>query len=159
MRRCARADVGEVLAHSHFSEKNWTIKNVIARRATAISPFSLDIVGDVVGADLLGMAIDAAVCCVNVLALFEHSRLRTWINVRPLFVRFRIEMSDLPRRDDREANPRKRERAEDSEKERSKPFHARLNSAVCPDVSGLGSRKRGASRFINGLRLSRLRPG
>ena len=92
------------------------------------------------------MAIDTAVCCVNVLALFEHSRLRTGINVRPLFVRFRIEMSDLPRRDDSEPDPRKRERAEDSEKERSKPFHARLNSAVCrPPL--LDSRKRGSNPF------------
>ena len=130
MRRCARADVGEVLAHSHFSEKNWTIKNVIARRATAISPFSLDIVGDVVGADLLGMAIDAAVCCVNVLAPREHSRLWPRINVRPLFVGFRIEMSDLPSRNDREADPRKRERAEDSQEERSQAFHVRFCSAV-----------------------------
>ena len=68
-------------------------------------------------------------------------------------------MSDLPRRDDCEADPRKRERAEDSEKQRSKPFHARLNSAVCSDLSGLDSRKRGASRVINALQLSPLRLG
>src|SRR5207247_10550640 len=88
--------------------------------AAAIAPFSLDIVGDVVGADLLAMAIDAAVCCVNVPAPFEHSRLRARINVRPIFVGFRIEMSDLPRGNDREADPRKRKRAEDSQEERSK---------------------------------------
>ena len=76
------------------------------------------------------MAIDAAVCCVNVLAPREHSRLRARINVRPLFVGFRIEMSDLPRRNDREADPRKRKRTEDSQEERSKAFHVRLNSAV-----------------------------
>ena len=99
-RGCARANVCEVLAHSHFSEKYRPIENVITRRAAAIAPFPLDIVGDVVGADLLAMAIDAAVCCVNVPAPLEHSRLRARINVRPLFVGFRIEMSDLPRRDD-----------------------------------------------------------
>jgi hypothetical protein len=122
-RGCARANVCKILAHSHFSEKYRTIKNVIAWRAAAIAPFSLDIVGDVIGADLLAMAINAAVCCVNVLAPREHSRLRARINVRPLFVGFRIEMSDLPRRNDREADPRKRERAEDSQEERSKAFH------------------------------------
>jgi hypothetical protein len=74
------------LAHSHFSEKYWTLKNVIPRRAAAISPFSLDIIGDVIGADLLAMAIDAAVCRINVCAPLEHSRLRTRINVRPFFV-------------------------------------------------------------------------
>jgi hypothetical protein len=111
------------LTHSHFSEKYRALKNVIARRAAASAPFSLDIVGDVVGANLLSMAIDAAVCCVNVLALFKHSGLRTWINVRPLFVGFRTEMSDLPRGNDREANPRKGKRTEDSQEERSQAFH------------------------------------
>ena len=140
-RGCARANACEVLAHSHFSEKYRTLKDVIARRAAAIAPFPLDIVGDVVGADLLAMAIDAAVCCVNVPAPFEHSRLRARINVRPIFVGFRIEMSDLPRGNDREADPRKRKRAEDSQEERSKAFHVHLSS------------------FINGLRISRLQPG
>ena len=75
-RGCARANVREVLSHSHFSEEYRPLKNVIARRAAAIAPFPLDIVRDVVGADLLAVAIDAAVCCVNVLAALEHSRLR-----------------------------------------------------------------------------------
>jgi hypothetical protein len=123
LRRCARTNVRDVLAHSHFSQKYWTIENVIARRAAAIAPFPLDIVGDVIRADLLAMAIDAAVCCVNVRAPVEHSRLRARINVRPLFVGFRIEMSDLPRWNHGEADPRKRERAEDSQEERSKAFH------------------------------------
>jgi len=157
-RGCARANVCEVLAHPHFSEKYRPLKNVIARRAAAIAPLPLDIVGDVVGADLLAMAIDAAVCCVNVPAPFEHSRLRARINVRPLFVGFRIEMSDLPRRNDREADPRKRKRAEDSQEERSKAFHKYLRSADWrPPL--LGSRKREVSPFINGLRKFRLQPG
>jgi hypothetical protein len=167
-RGCACANVCEVLAHSHFSEKYRPLKNVIARRAAAIAPLPLDIVGDVIGADLLAMAIDAAVCCVNVFSPVEHSRLRARINVRSLFVGFRIEMSDLPGRNDREADPRKRKRAEDSEEERSKAFHARLSSADPPSprlrrASSrprlLGSRKRGVSPFINGLQMSRLRPG
>ena len=164
----ARTNVCEILAHSHFSEKYRTIKNVIARRAAAIAPFPLDIVGDVVGADLLTMAIDAAVCCINVRAPVEQSRLRPRINVRPLFVGFRIEMSDLPRRNDREADPRKRKRAEDSQEERSKAFHVRLSSADPPSprlrrASSrpplLGSRNKKVSPFINGLRMFRLQPG
>ena len=167
-RGCARANVCEVLAHPHFSEKYRPLKNVIARRAAAIAPLPLDIVGDVVGADLLAMAIDAAVCCVNVPAPLEHSRLGARINVRPLFVGFRIEISDLPRRNDREADPRKRKRAEDSQEERSKAFHEYLPSADPPSPRlrraswrppFLGSRKRGANAFINGLRMSRLQPG
>src|SRR4029077_3288185 len=128
-RRCARANVCEVLPHSHFSEKHRPLKNVIEWRAAAIAPFSLDIVGDVVGTDLLAMAIDATVRCINVFAPREHSRLRTRINVGPLFVGFRTEMSNLPRRNDREADPRKRKRPEDSQEEWSQAFHARLNSA------------------------------
>jgi len=76
------------------------------------------------------MAIDAAVCCVNVFPLFKHSGLRTWINVRSLFVGFRIEMSDLPGWNDRESEPRKCERAENSQEKRSKAFHVRFSSAV-----------------------------
>jgi hypothetical protein len=167
-RGCARANVCEVLAHPHFSQKYRPIENIIARRAAAIAPFPLDIVGDVVGADLLAMAIDAAVCCINSPAPLEHSRLRARKNVRPLFVGFRIEMSDLPRWNDREADPRKRERAEDSQEERSKAFHARLSSADPPSPRLRraswrppfpGSRKRGVRPFINGLRMSRLQPG
>jgi hypothetical protein len=41
-------------------------------------------------------------------------------------------MSDLPRWNDRETDPRKRERAEDSQEERSKAFHTRLSSADPP---------------------------
>src|SRR5262249_28120163 len=143
---------------AHFSEKYRTIKNVIARCAAAIAPFPLNIVGDVVGADLLAMAIHAAVCGINVCAPLEHPRLWTWINVRPLFVGLRIEISYLPGGNDREADPRKRKRAEDSDEERSKAFHVRLSSADWgPPL--LGSRKRGVSPFINGLRKSRLQPG
>src|SRR5438874_1218248 len=69
--------------------------------APVMAPLSLDIIGDVVGADLLSMAIHAAVCCVNVLAAVEHPGLRARINVGPLFIRFRIEISHLPRRNDR----------------------------------------------------------
>ena len=167
-RGCARTDVCEILTHSHLAEEYRTIKNVISRCAAASAPFSLDIVSDVIGADLLAMAIDAAVCCVNAPAPLEHSRLRARINVRPLFVGFRIEMSNLPRRNDREPDPRERKRAKDSQKERSKAFHVRLSSADPPSPRLRraswrprfhGSRKRGVSPFINGLRMSRLQPG
>jgi len=99
------------------------MENVIARRTAAIPPFSLDIVCDVIRADLLTVAINAAVGRVNSRAALEHSRLWPRINVRSLFVGFRIEMSDLPGRDDREAYPRKGERAENSKEERSESFH------------------------------------
>src|SRR5215470_2466555 len=122
-RRRARANVCEVLAHSHLSEKYWVLKNVISRRAAAISPFPFDIVSDIIGADLLAMAIDAAVSRINVRAALEHSRLRTRINIRPLFVGLRIETSDLPVRNDRETDPRKRKRAKDSQEKRSESFH------------------------------------
>ena len=167
-RGCARANVCEVLAHPHFSEKYRTLKDVITRGAAAIAPLPLDIVGDVVGPDLLAMTINAAVRCVNVLAPREHSRLRARINVRPLFVGFRIEMSDLPRRNEREADPRERKRAEDSQEERSKAFHKYLPSADPPSPRLrraswrpplLEERKRGVNPFINGLRTSRLQPG
>src|SRR5262249_15577151 len=155
-RGCARADVCEVLAHPHFSQEDRLVENVIAWCAAAIAPFSFDIVGDIIGAHLLAMTIDAAVGSVNVCATLEHSRLRPRINVRSLFVGFRVEISDLPGGDHREAYPRKGKRAEDSQEKRGEAFHKYLTSADCPNMSGLEERKREASPFINGLRMSRL---
>ena len=124
-RRGARADVCNILAHAHFSEKYRPLKNVIARRATALSPFSLNIVRRVIGAHLLAVTINAAVRSVNARAARDHSRLWHWINVRALLVGLRVEMSDLPIRNDRQSHPREGERPENSEKERSEAFHKR----------------------------------
>ena len=66
-------------------------------------------------------------------------------------------MSYLPGGNDREADPRKCKRAEDSDEERSKPFHVRLSSADWrPPI--LGSRKRGVRPFISALQLFRPQP-
>jgi hypothetical protein len=81
------------------------LENVIARRAPAVSPFSLDIVGSVIGADLLAVTIDAAVRSVNAPAPLDHSRLRLWINVGAVLFHLRIEMSDLPIRDHGQPHP------------------------------------------------------
>jgi len=72
---------------------------------------------------LLAVTINAAVRGVNVRAALEHSRLRLRINVGAFFVRLRIEMADLPVRNNGQSEPRKGERAEDSEKERGEAFH------------------------------------
>ena len=95
-RRGARADVRDVLAHAHFSKKHRLFENVIAWRAAAVTPFSFDIVGSVIGADLLAVTINTAVRSVNARATLEHSGLRLRINVGAFFVGLRIEMSDLP---------------------------------------------------------------
>src|SRR5262249_59678607 len=95
-RGCARADICEVLAHPHFSKEYRPIENVIARRAAAITPFSFDVIGGIVGADLLAVAINAAVGRVNSYAALEHSRLRPRIDVGAFLFGFRIEMSALP---------------------------------------------------------------
>jgi hypothetical protein len=68
VRARAHTMFSEVWPFAFSFENTGSLKNVIAWCAAAIAPFSLDIVGDVVGADLLAMAINAAVCCVNVLA-------------------------------------------------------------------------------------------
>jgi hypothetical protein len=153
-----RTNVCEVLTHAHFAEKYWSIEDVIVRCAAAITPLSLDIIGGVIGANLLTVAINAAVRGINPCTALEHSRLWLWINIRSLFIGFRIEMSDLPVRNDREPNPRKGERAEDSHQKRSKALHVRLSSADWRSPL-LGSRKRRASPFISGLRMAQLQPG
>jgi hypothetical protein len=95
-RRSTRADICEILTHAHFPEKYWPLKNVIARRAAALTPFSLDVVRRVIGADLLAMTVNAAVRSVNTRAAFDHSRLGLRINISAFLIRLRIEMSDLP---------------------------------------------------------------
>lgn len=114
--RRACADICEVLAHAHFPEKHWPLENVIARRATAVSPFSFDIVCGVIGAYLLTVAIDAAVRGVNMRTALDHSRLRHWIGIGAFLVGLRIEMSDLPVRNDGQSHPGEGERPENSKK-------------------------------------------
>jgi hypothetical protein len=83
---CARADVCEVLSHSHFSKEYRALEKVITWCAAAISPASLYIVRGVIGADLLTVAINAAVGSINMRAALEHSRLGLRINVCSFFV-------------------------------------------------------------------------
>ncbi len=113
-RRRARADIRKVLAHAHFPEKYWSLENVIARRAAAVAPFSLDIGRGVIGAHLLAVTINAAVRSVNTRAARDHSRLRHWIGIGAFLVGLRIEMSDLPIRNDGQSHPGERERPENS---------------------------------------------
>jgi hypothetical protein len=71
--RCARPDVGQVLAHAHLPKKNRSLENVVARRAAAVTPFSLDIGASIFGVDLLTVTIDAAIGSINVRAARDHS--------------------------------------------------------------------------------------
>src|SRR6266702_2929355 len=121
--RCARADVREVLSHSHFSKEYRAFENVIARCAASVTPLPLNIVRFVIRADLLTVAVNAPVRRVHAFTVLEHPRLRLRIDVCSFLVRLRIEMSDLPVWDHGEPHPRKRERAEDSKKKRSQSFH------------------------------------
>jgi hypothetical protein len=114
----ARADVCDVLPHTHFRQKHLALENVIARRAAAVTPSSLDIGRGVIGAYLLAVAIHTAIRSINVRAALEHSRLRLRINICAFLVGLRIEMSDLPIRNHGQSHPRESECAEDSEKER-----------------------------------------
>src|SRR5262249_52742878 len=113
--RCARTDVRDVLSHSHFCKEYRPLKNVINWCASAISPASFYIVRGVIGAHLFAVAIGAAIGGVNVRAPHDHSRLRLGINVCSFLVGLRIEMTDLPGRNDRETHPGKGKRAKDSE--------------------------------------------
>jgi len=121
--RRARADVCEVLAHSHFPKLHWPLEDVIARPAAAITPFSLDIVPSVFGAHLLAVTVNAAIRSVNLCAAVEHSRLRLRISIGAFLIGLRIEMSDLPIRKHGQSHPGESERAEDSKKERRESFH------------------------------------
>jgi len=51
------------------------------------------------------MTIDAAVRSVNVRTPFDHSGLRLRISVAAILFHLRIEMSDLPIRDQRQSHP------------------------------------------------------
>src|SRR5439155_9507674 len=120
---CARADVREVLSHSHFSEEYRALESVINWCAAAFSPVALYIVRGVIGAHLLAVAIHAAVSSVKMRAALEHSRLWLRINVCSFLIGFRIEMADLPVGDDRETHPREGKRAEDSKEKWNETFH------------------------------------
>ena len=122
-RRRARTDIRKILAHTHFPEEYWPLKNIIARCTPAVAPFALDVVGRVIGAYLLAVTIDAAVRSINPRAAFDHSGLRLGVNIGPILFHLWIEMSDLPIRDHRQSHPGESERAENSEKKRGESFH------------------------------------
>src|SRR4029077_2078089 len=104
--RCARPDIRKIRSHTHFSEKHLSLKNIIARRAPAVTPVPFDVVGGVIGADLLTVTIDAAVRSINAPAPLGHSRLRPWISVGAVFFHLRIETADLPIWDHGQSDPR-----------------------------------------------------
>ena len=94
----------------------------IARRTAAVTPFPLDVVRRVIGADLQ-LTNKCAVRSVDTRAALDHPRLRHRISIGAILLHLRIEMSDLPIRDDCQPHPREGERAENSEKERDESFH------------------------------------
>ena len=104
-RRRARTDIRKILAHTHFPEEYRSLKNIIARCAAAAAPLPFDIVGRVIGADLLAMTIDAAVRSVNVRTPFDHSGLRLRISVAAVLFHLRIKMPDLPIWDEGQSHP------------------------------------------------------
>jgi hypothetical protein len=57
--------------------------------------FSIEVSSSILSAELLAVAINAAVGGVNVATALDHSRLRHWIDIGAFFVGLRIEMSDL----------------------------------------------------------------
>ncbi len=69
----ARADIRDVLAHTHFTKKHWSLENIIAGRAAAVTPAPLNIRSRVLGAYLLAVAINTAVRGINMRAPLEHS--------------------------------------------------------------------------------------
>jgi hypothetical protein len=113
-RRRTSANICNVLAHARLPEKNRPLENVIARSATAVTPFALYIVRRIIGAHLLAVTINAAVRSVNTRAALDHSRLRHWIDIGAFLVGLRIEVSDLPIWNDRQSHPGESERPEDS---------------------------------------------
>ena len=99
------SDVRKIRTHPLFPEQHRATENVIARGAAALAPFrtrlrrsiafSIEVGSSILGAELLAVAINAAVGSVNVAAALGHSRLRHWIDIGAFFVGLRLEMSDL----------------------------------------------------------------
>jgi hypothetical protein len=119
------SNVREIRTHPHFPQQHGPLEEIIARRAAALAPFTIDVGRRIIGADLLAVAVNASVCRVNPPAALSHAGLRRGISIIPIFIHLRIEVSDLVIRDEDQTRPRKGEGAEDPEKERYDPFHRR----------------------------------
>ena len=131
--RRSLTNVRQVRSEPHFSDHRRAVENVIARRATPITPLwtrawscpalKIDIRSGVIGANLLAVTVKTTVCDVNAFAALGHSRFWHRINVGALFVALRFEMSNLQIRNVSEAEPGKGERRQESEDEWSEPLH------------------------------------
>src|SRR5262249_25247622 len=111
----------------------------IARCAASITPFPLNVVRNVIRADLLTVAVNTPVRRVHALTALEHSRLRLRINVCSFLVGLRVEMPDLPVRDHGDPDPRKGERAEDSKKKWSETFHQCADGSASTGLRNVGT--------------------
>lgn len=120
--------IREIGTHSHFPKQHRTIENVIAWRAAAVAPFAIDIGSGVVGANLLAVAIDAAIRDINVASAFGHARLRSGIDVGAVLFHLRIEVADLDIRHEDQTEPGKGERPENSQEKWKQTFHAGTSS-------------------------------
>ena len=126
-------DVCQVRSKPHFPDQSRSVENVIAWRATPITPLwtrawscpalKIDIRSGVIGANLLAVTVKTTVCDVNAFAALGHSRFWHRINVDALFVALRFEMSNLQIRNVSEPKPGKSKRRQEPENEWSEALH------------------------------------
>jgi hypothetical protein len=126
-------DVGQIGAHSHFTEQRWPIENVIAWCAAPVPPFcgrtwsgvsrAIDISSRIIGTDLFAVTIKASIRDIDAPATLSHSRFWHRINIGTLFITLRIEMTNLQIGNVSEPKPGKGKGCEDSKNERGKAFH------------------------------------
>ena len=100
-------NIRQIRTHPRFAEQHRTVENVIARCAAAFAPFPFDVRSGVIRADLLAVAIDAAVRGINLSAALGHSGFRHRINIGAFLVHLRIEMADLQVRNEGQTQPMK----------------------------------------------------
>src|SRR5262249_29376516 len=96
---------------------------IIARRAAALAPFSVNVRSRVIGTDLLAVTLKTTVRDVNLSTASNHSGFRHGINVRSLFVTLRFEMPDLRIRNNGQPNPGKGERSKQSDEQWKQTLH------------------------------------
>src|SRR5438105_3286349 len=83
--------------------------------AAPFAPFSLEIGATVIGTHLLSMAIDTTIRGIDLRTAQRHSGWRCRIGIPAVFIRLRIEASNLEVRHHRHAEPREEEDPEDAE--------------------------------------------
>jgi hypothetical protein len=123
IRAPATSDISEIGAGAHRAKEDGSIFDIITSYGAASSPAASNIATGAFGADLLGVAIKAAVDFVDAFSLESQTRGGAWEKLLRIGILKRLEVAKIQDRPKNEADPCRDEGDEEAEEEGRKSVH------------------------------------